>query len=93
VKLTPVTDAPLIVTDLVDGVNAYPDLLGATIYDPFGRLANVNCPKLFVVVVPATGPDKVTVAAETPLTVPEMLYVLELGGGVLLDALNTTSTQ
>jgi hypothetical protein len=30
VKFTPVAEAPLIVTAAVDGVNAYPDWLGAT---------------------------------------------------------------
>jgi hypothetical protein len=37
VKFTPVTGAPLIVTDFVDGVNVDPDALGATTYDPFAR--------------------------------------------------------
>jgi hypothetical protein len=30
VKFTPVTEAPFIVTEVVDGVNAYPDWLAAT---------------------------------------------------------------
>ena len=30
VKFTPVTEAPFIVTEAVDGVNAYPDWLAAT---------------------------------------------------------------
>jgi hypothetical protein len=35
VKFTPVTDAPLTLTDAVAGENTYPDRLGATTYAPF----------------------------------------------------------
>jgi hypothetical protein len=68
-------------------------LLGATIYDPFGRLANVYLPEESVVAERDTVPDKVSAAPPDPLTVPEMLYVVGSVGVVVLVGLNTTSTQ
>ena len=93
VKLTPVLELPLIVTVAVGGLNVYPALLTATTYEPFGRLEKVYVPEL-VVAERETGPDRVNVAPFEPLTVPEILYEPELGGGVVEPAgLKTTSTQ
>lgn len=95
VKLTPVLDAPFIVTEAVLGLNVEPDVLGATMYEPFGNPVKLKLPTLSVVVERDAVPDKVNVA-DAPLTLPEILYVVVVGGGsvgvVLLD-LKTTSTQ
>jgi hypothetical protein len=47
---------------------------------------------LSVVVVPPEVPERVTVAAD-PVTLPEMVYVLVVGGGVAVSAVKMTSTQ
>ena len=87
-KLTPVTEAPLTVTEAVDGENENPARLGATTNEPFLKRVKMYLPELSVVVVPPLVPERVTVA-DDPLIVPEMLYV---GKGVPCGT-NTTSTQ
>ena len=91
IKLTPVTDAPFIVTEAVGGLNVNPDLLSATTYKPFGRPENVYAPDVLVDVEPEIGPDNVNCVTPAPLTVPERLYVPDVGGA--LAGLKTTSTQ
>ena len=86
VKFTPVIAAPFTVTDAVDGVNAYPDWLAATTYEPFAKPENVYFPVASVVVDLVAAPERVSVAAD-PLTVPEIEKLDEVLGA------NTRSTQ
>src|SRR5215831_11988 len=72
-KFTPVTGAPLTVTDTVGGVKVYPGWLAATAYVPFFRSENMYFPVESAVVDAFAAPDRVSVAAD-PLTVPEIVY-------------------
>lgn len=74
VKFKPVTEAPLTVAEAVEGVNVYPDRLGATTYEPLERLEKLKFPAGSVVACPEVVPDKVNVAA-VPVTLPEIMYV------------------
>ena len=86
VKFTPVIAAPFTVTEAVIGVNAYPEWLAATTYEPFAKPENVYFPVASVVVDLVAAPERVSVAAD-PLTVPEIEKPDELLGA------NTRSTQ
>jgi hypothetical protein len=86
VKFTPVMAAPFTVTEAVVGVNAYPDRLAATTYEPFAKPKNVYFPVASVVVDLVAAPKRVSVAAD-PLTVPEIEKPDDLLGA------NTRSTQ
>ena len=90
VKFTPVIAAPFTVTEAVAGVNAYPDWLAATTYEPFARSENVYFPVASVVVDLVAAPERVSVAAD-PLTDPEIVY--NTGGPDEVLGANTRSTQ
>ena len=90
VKFTLVIAAPFTITEAVDGVNAYPDWLAATTYEPFARPENVYFPVASVLVDPVAAPERVRVAAD-PLTEPDIVCNAEgLDEGL---GANTRSTQ
>src|SRR5919198_49517 len=78
VKLTPVTFAPLTVTDWLAGLNVKPVFDGVTVYVPLASPVNVKLPDASAVTVPVAAPLSVT-AVPAPfaagLTVPEMFHV------------------
>jgi hypothetical protein len=71
VKLTPETEALLMFSSAVEGVNVYPERLGATTYEPLLRPLKLYPPAASVVVDAAAVPDNVTIVAGA-LTVPEI---------------------
>jgi len=72
------TDAPAMLTEVDDGENTYPALLGVTTYDPLVNPVKVKLPTLSVVAERVAVPDSVTVV-EARFVFPEMLYVPPLG--------------
>jgi hypothetical protein len=64
-------------------------------YAPFGKPVKLKFPEPSVLVDRDAAPDKVNVV-DAPLTLPEILYVVVVGGGcvgVVLPDLKITSTQ